>query len=737
MNETLHKKSLASEYPLIASEWNVNRNQGLRPDSIAPHSNRSVWWVCPMGHEYEMVVNKRTSRSYGCPYCSGKRVLSGFNDLKSMNPSLAAEWDYEKNDSLRPDRVSLHSNKYAWWRCSVCNHSWRTKINDRANGRGCPACASEKRIKSFRENTYLKRGVNDLRVLRPDLLEEWDYAKNSANDTFPEDFTTHSKEKVWWKCAACGNGWQATIKNRVDNNSGCPTCMKYNRTSFPEQAIVFYLSMIYSCVENGYTKIFGSTNRELDIYIPAIRTGIEYDGKVWHSNKRAQKTDAQKYEVCRQNGIRLIRVSEREQFALVPNCDDFIWREDLTDKGLDQVIRRIIALISKQEISVDVEMDRGNIMKQYITVIKNKSIQVKYPVACKEWDWQKNKGITPEMINASSNVKYWWRCELGHSYKATPGNKLGKRQGCPICSGRQVQSGFNDLATRYPEVAKTWDDELNFPVKVSEVMPGSQRKYWWRCELGHAYKTTPNNRTAGNSNCPICAGKQILVGFNDLCTTNPDIVNIWDYEKNEGAPDMYSSGSGKKVWWKCKNGHSWQKTISSQITYNFCLVCECRLLVTGQNDLAVTHSELVKEWDYQKNGELTPQNVMHRSDKKVWWKCSECGYEWQAQISMRAHVKTGCPKCGYSKKMQATRTNNVISNNKDLISLFPEIAKEWDYERNDGLDPAKITPASNRKVWWICQNGHHYQAWMSDRTGKHKTGCPYCARKRKLDEKQG
>lgn len=90
-----------------------------------------------------------------------------------------------------------------------------------------------------------KRGVNDLRVLRPDLLEEWDYAKNSANDTFPEDFTTHSKEKVWWKCAACGNGWQATIKNRADNNSGCPTCMKYNRTSFPEQAIVFYLSMIF------------------------------------------------------------------------------------------------------------------------------------------------------------------------------------------------------------------------------------------------------------------------------------------------------------------------------------------------------------------------------------------------------------------------------------------------------------------------------------------------------------
>ena len=88
-------------------------------------------------------------------------------------------------------------------------------------------------------------------------------------------------------------------------------------------------------------------------------------------------------------------------------------------------------------------------------------------------------------------------------------------------------------------------------------------------------------------------------------------------------------------------------------------------------------------------------------------------------------------------QINATRAYNVISNNKDLISLFPEIAKEWDYERNDGLDPTKITPASNIKVWWICQNGHHYQAWMSDRTGKHRTGCPYCAGKRKLAEKHG
>ena len=730
MNELKPKKSLANEYPQIALEWNYERNQGLNPDDTAPFSNRSVWWVCPNGHEYEMPVDKRTSRNYGCPYCSGKRVLSGFNDLKTLNPLLASEWDYDKNDELSPDRVSLHSNKYAWWRCSVCNHSWRTKINDRANGRGCPVCAKAKRVKSFRESRYLRRGINDLKTLRPDLLEEWD-DRNSENNIFPEDFTTHSKEKVWWKCPVCGNGWRATIYNRADNNSGCPICMKYNRTSFPEQALLFYLSKIFPSVENSYTEIFGSSNRELDIYIPSLRTGIEYDGIAWHSSKSAQKRDLKKYEECKNNGIRLIRVSEKEQDISVTNCDDYIWRKDPSNKGLDEAIRKTIALLTKQTMSVDVAMDRGGIIKQYVSVIKNKSIQAKCPEACKEWDFQKNKDITPEMVNATSNVKFWWICELGHSYKASPGNKLTNGQGCPICSGRQVLPGFNDLETRYPDVAKTWDDELNSPVKASEVMPGSQRKYWWRCELGHVYKTTPNNRTAGKTNCPICSGKEVLLGFNDLSTTNPETADIWDYEKNDDTPKMYTKGSGKKVWWRCSYGHSWQKAIESQVQYNFCPVCECRLLVPGQNDLSVTHSELIKEWDYQKNGELTPQNMTHRSDKKVWWKCSTCGFVWQARISMRAHNKTGCPKCGYAQKMQNTRANNVQLKKKDLVSTHPEIAREWDYERNIDIDPTKITPSSNRKVWWICQKGHHYQAWMSDRTGKHKTGCPYCSGKRK------
>ena len=38
-----------------------------------------------------------------CPYCSGHRVLAGFNDLASQHPELLAEWDWERNGDLRPD----------------------------------------------------------------------------------------------------------------------------------------------------------------------------------------------------------------------------------------------------------------------------------------------------------------------------------------------------------------------------------------------------------------------------------------------------------------------------------------------------------------------------------------------------------------------------------------------------------------------------------------------------------
>ncbi len=719
-------RSLAEARPDISAQWHPTKNGELTPDKIASRSSKKVWWLCDKGHEFQQTVDKRVSRGYGCPFCSGRRVLVGYNDLATVDPVLASEWDYEKNGDLLPSQVTHHSNKWAWWKCTTCGHSWRTKINDRANGRGCPVCAGKQRIISFRESRYLRRGENDLATLRPDLVAEWSEEKNG--DRRPSDFTCNSSEMIWWKCSICGKEWQATIANRASNNSGCPKCMQYNRTSFPEQALFFYVRQLFPEAENGYTEVFKPRKMELDIYIPEIHTGIEYDGKAWH--KGSGEKEREKYRICQEKGIRFIRVAEESSLS-AEACDAFVLREDGTSNALDDAIEKVLALIYSRSVDVNTERDRSQIILQYVNYIKGRSIAERYPWAIKLWDIEKNGGLTPWMVSASANTRYWWKCEKGHSYKMTPSNKCYGGNGCPVCSGKQVLSGYNDLQTRYPQIATEWDDEKNAPIKACEVMPGSMKKYWWRCSKGHSYLKRTNDRTANKSGCPICAGKTVLQGFNDLGTTKPETAAKWDYEKNgDLTPQQVTAGSMASVWWRCDKGHSWKRSVSQQTASDICPICSFRIFQKGVNDLATTHPDLVSEWDWEKNEE-EPSGFMRTSAIRVWWKCKKCGGEWQQEIRVRISHGSDCPFCSEAKKRE-TFAKNVKAQKRDLVSRFPEIAAEWDYERNAPLDPTMLTPGSNHKVWWICPKGHHYQSWISDRTGKWKTGCPYCAGKRKI-----
>ena len=723
------KTSLASEYPDIAKEWHPTCNGDLTPDTVAPRSNKKVHWLCPNGHTYITTPDHRTGRSAGCPYCSGKKVLAGYNDLSTIVPSLAAEWDYNRNLPLTPQAVTSNSHKKVWWKCPTCGHEWQATVNDRYRKRGCPACAVSIRT-ATRLKTMLKPGVNDLASQRPDLVSEWSIRNDDAK---PEDFTINSKYMAWWKCSVCGNEWQASIHNRTINNSGCPKCMRYTGTSFPEQSLYYYFKKMFPDAVNGYKDCFGSSKMELDLYIPDINTGIEYDGQAWHSSRHSKTREKKKYNLCQANNIRLIRISEiqdnEERF-----CDELVIRKDLSSKSLDDAITEVFMYCGVMTICVDTERDRPNIMLQYITMIKDKSIAQNYPDAVAEWDIEKNGGLTADMVVATSNEKYWWKCEKGHSYQSTPANKLPYNYGCPYCSNHRVLPGFNDLETRYPDLAKEWDYEKNKPRKPSEILYSTTAEYWWICPKGHSYSVSPGRRIKQSSGCPFCVNRLVLKGYNDLATTNPEIAAMWDYEKNKDiTPDSVTSGSDKEAWWRCDYKHSFKKTVRLQVISPSCPVCEYRTLLTGFNDLATTHPALAAEWDYEKNGGLGPDSVMKTTGKKVWWKCSTCGHEWQAHINLRVLTGNGCPKCGYSKKMQATRAANIKAKKQDLVSRFPEIAAEWDYERNVGLDPTELTPSSNRKVWWICPKGHHYKAWMSDRTGWRKTGCPYCAGKRKLN----
>ena len=145
-------KQFVIDNPVLLAEWNFTKNKNLKPDTVRLNSHKKVWWKCSKGHEWKAEIKSRNNGT-GCPYCSGRYARKGENDLQTVDPDLAVEWNYEKNNGLTPMDVMPNSGKKVWWKC-VKGHEWQQKIYHRNNGVNCPICFSE-RSTSFPEFALL------------------------------------------------------------------------------------------------------------------------------------------------------------------------------------------------------------------------------------------------------------------------------------------------------------------------------------------------------------------------------------------------------------------------------------------------------------------------------------------------------------------------------------------------------------------------------------------------------
>lgn len=134
----LPKNSLSAIFPLIAEEWNHARNGSKSPTEITPYCNERYWWRCKKGLEWEAVVSNR-SKGDTCPFCAGRRAISGENDLETLYPQIAHEWSAERNQGKEPRQYLPKSNEKVWWRCNA-GHEWMSSIADRTAGGRCPKC---------------------------------------------------------------------------------------------------------------------------------------------------------------------------------------------------------------------------------------------------------------------------------------------------------------------------------------------------------------------------------------------------------------------------------------------------------------------------------------------------------------------------------------------------------------------------------------------------------------------
>ena len=265
------EKSLAVVAPEVAAEWHPDLNGSISPAEVSYGSNAKAFWLCPNGHFYPARIADRVCLKTGCPYCSGKKPLKGFNDLETCFPDIAKEWHPSLNGDLKPSEITKATDKKVFWLCPN-GHSYPARVYNRISSKtGCPYCSGK----------MVLEGFNDLSTVAPEIAREWHPDLNGS--TSPSNVTYGTKKKAFWLCPN-GHSYPARIVDRVRKKSGCPYCSGkrllkgFNdlETCFPEIAKEWHPSL------NGDLKPSEITKANAKKVFWLCPRGHEYQAKILH-----------------------------------------------------------------------------------------------------------------------------------------------------------------------------------------------------------------------------------------------------------------------------------------------------------------------------------------------------------------------------------------------------------------------------------------------------------------------
>lgn len=699
----------------------------LSPDRVGFSSGKPVRWKCrTCGLTWETSPNKmnrkRRDRS-ACPFCSHERPSRFYNAAISY-PELLPYWDPGHNQGDLMDYLPK-SGYLAHWKCSR-GHVWTRSIEEQASaveryrrdlsGHGgdlCPYC-SHKRVSP----------QYNLEEICPEVAKQWCYSKNGT--LTPRKVSPYNQKKVFWQCPFDPTHiWADRISNRTVLLRGCPICSKRFRISYAARSIYYYLHQNgFACsseVPAGRYRIdIAIRSREQDL--PPI--ALEVDG-YRHRSPEAAARDAKKDAFLRKNGYRVIRVKELDSQSQEIQVSEDVITYPLSDRNryLNRIIQHVLMLIAGIHIEPDHVRDHWKIEEFYYHTRREQSLAVQYPQLAGEWS-EKNPD-TPEAVSPGSNSKRWWKCPgCGREYQAAISNRTRRHSACPYCSHLRA-TPQTCLAAVFPELVSEWDDEKNAPLKPTDVLPGADRRVWWKCSQGHSWQALIYTRMgASGTKCPFCQGHAVDAA-SSLAGKAPALAQYWHPSKNSRTPAEVSLCSNLRFWWKCPRGHVWQDTPKHLRKYpsdRVCPYCDHRR-VSEEYCLAAQNRRLAAFWHPRKNA-LTPGEVAPYSNKAFWWIC-EKGHEWRETVNQMQvfGAEKACPYC----------SNRKVWAGNSLAQLAPGLAAEWHPSRNLPLTPEQVFAWSPRKVWWKCPAGHEWQAPPAKRYQR-GDGCPYCSGRRASPE---
>lgn len=287
---------LSIENPALCAEWS-DRNLPLTPEMVTAGSSKKVWWRGACGHEWQALVKNRAGKGSGCPICSKNLIVPGENDLMSKAPDIIKEWDFEKNNEIRPDRVGVQSNYKVFWICAN-GHSFSARIADRVKGSGCPFCCAER-----------------IRLRKAEKAKRASAEKEQA--AFLRSMRMRKREKA-----------------RV-------------RREFPERTLLYYARKAgLRLLRNDEEKI----GIPIQYYFPDIAGAIELNSK-----KRSYSTIQEICEnrLCAKNRIRLVRIIDPGREV---NDECYcLYREEKTVNSLEWAVKSAFSILG---VNADVDLKR-------------------------------------------------------------------------------------------------------------------------------------------------------------------------------------------------------------------------------------------------------------------------------------------------------------------------------------------------------------------------------------------
>ena len=344
-----------------------------------------------------------------------------------------------------------------------------------------------------------------------------------------------------------------------------------------------------------------------------------------------------------------------------------------------------------------------------------------------EWDYEKNNQlhITPKTIGFGSNRKVWWRCPNGHSYDMDISNR-NEGSSCPICSGRRLLPGYNDLASQYPDVALDWDYDNN-DKKPNEVTQHSSKKAYWKCHIcGYKWVATISHRTSKSrpSGCPKCINHGMsraeMCVYLSVKKYYPDA----EYRKKLFGSefDIFVPSINMAIEYDGEYFHNNAVKQSKD---------ESKTLLTKENNVQFLRVKEVRNvgFDFQYDDGVLLINVNRNTNyKEISRQVLICLNE-QFDINIGINVDDDIVQQAISQIKSQNYENS-------LLNKFPEVAKEWHPTKNGDLKPECLDAHAHVDAWWICSKcKNEFFKPIHRRTYIHAHsagGCPYCCGQKRL-----